>query len=133
MATEGPRITVSFRRELTLPLRTGSICFAVVTKSGLTSHSWKVFTRKGDAYVVCRETMKEVKVSLHQSGRQHIAFIKGSGHEMTPGSRFWNRSWEQARSRHSRHATFRCSVALPVRAPVNASPVASQRPAHDSG
>ncbi len=37
------------------------------------------------------------------------------------------------RSRHSRHATFRCSVALPVRAPVNASPAASQRPAHDSG
>ena len=40
---------------------------------------------------------------------------------------------QQARSRRSRHATFRCSIALPVRAPVNASPAASRRPAHDSG
>ena len=29
--------------------------------------------------------------------------------------------------------SFRCSIAPPVRAPVNASPAASQRPAHDSG
>ena len=96
MKTEEPQITVSFKKELTLPLSTGPIRFAVVTKNGLTSHSWKVFARKGDAYIVCRETMKEVKVSLHRSGRQHIAFIKGSGHEMTPGSRFWNRWWEPA-------------------------------------
>ena len=38
--------------------------------------------------------MKDIKVSLHESGRQHIAFVQGSGHEMTPGSRFWNRWWE---------------------------------------
>ena len=39
----------------------------------------------------------------------------------------------QAQSRLSRQATFRCSVALPIRTPVNASPAASRRPAHDSG
>ena len=36
-------------------------------------------------------------------------------------------------SRRSRRSRFRCSISLPVRAPVNASPAASQRPAPDSG
>lgn len=94
MASEEPTIAVHHPQDLTLPLRRGPIRFAVVLNNGLTSHSWKVFTHGGDAYVVCRESMKEIKVSLHDSGRQHIAFTKGSGHEITPGSRFWNRWWQ---------------------------------------
>lgn len=96
---EGERMAkemmVHIRHGLTLPLRTRKIRFAVTMKNGLTSHTWGVETRKaGDTYVYCRETMKEVKVSLHDSGRQHVAFTKGSGHEMTPNSRFWKR-WRQ--------------------------------------
>ena len=69
--------------------------FAVTLKNGLTSHTWGVRTEKtGDTYIYCRETMKEIKVSLHRSGRQQIAFTKGSGHEMTPNSRFWKRWWQ---------------------------------------
>lgn len=94
MNNSEPRITIRFRKELTLPLRTGPIRFAVLMANGLTSHSWKVFTKGDDAYLVCRENMKDIKVSLHESGRQHIAFAQGSGYEMTPGSRFWNRWWE---------------------------------------
>ena len=94
MANSDPRISYRFRKGRTLPLRKGPVRFAVVMANGLTSYSWKVFTKGGDAYVVCRENMKDIKVSLHASGRQHIAFIQGSGHEMTPGSRFWNRWWE---------------------------------------
>ena len=94
MTNTEPKITVRSREELKLPLRTSPIRFAVVMRNGLTSHSWRVFTNGSDAYIACRETMKEVKVSLHASGRQHIAFTEGSGHEMTSGSRFWNRWWE---------------------------------------
>ena len=89
-----PRITVHHPVGLTLPLHDGPLRFAVIMRNGLTSHSWNIFTHGGDAYVVCRETMKEIKVSLHESGRRHIAFTKGSGHEMTPGSRFWNTWFE---------------------------------------
>ena len=94
MADTEPAIVVHHPVGLTLPLRDGPLRFAVIMKNGLTSHSWTVVTHGGDAYVACRESMKEVKVSLHESGEQHIAFTKGSGHEMTPGSRFWNR-WSQ--------------------------------------
>lgn len=94
MPTTEPKLTVHHPVGLTLPLRDEPLRFALIMKNGLTSHSWKVFTHGGDAYVVCRESMREIKVSLHESGRQHIAFTKGSGHEMTPGSRFWN-TWSE--------------------------------------
>ena len=44
----------------------------------------------GDAYVLCRDHMQGMKASLHQSGKQHIAFTTESGNEITQGSRFWN-------------------------------------------
>ena len=109
MRNSEPRITVRFRKNLTLPLRTGPIRFAVTMANGLTSHSWKVFTKGGDAYVVCRESMKDIKVSLHKSGRQHIAFVHGSGHEMTPGSRFWNRWWEPSSKQRPPVPSVKCS------------------------
>ena len=74
-----------------LPLLQDAISFAVVMPDGTTSNSWRVWTQGGDAYVCCRDNMTEIKVSLHQSGRQHIAFRQEAGIEMTPGDRFWNR------------------------------------------
>ena len=78
-----------------LPLKKSPIRFAVLWKNGQTSNTWGVRVEKeGDVYIYCRDNMKEVKISLHKSGKQHISFSKGSGIEMTPGSRFWNQWWE---------------------------------------
>ena len=94
------KLTVYFRKGLTLPLRTGPIRFAVVMENGLTSHSWGVRTeRKGDAYVFCRESMTDVKVSLHTSGQQRIAFTKESGHVTASGTRLWNQWLEPPQQR----------------------------------
>ena len=38
--------------------------------------------------------MKELKISLHQSGKQYIGFTSESGLETTEGSRFWDEWWE---------------------------------------
>ena len=75
----------------TLPLRSSPMRFAVMRKDGLSSNAWRVWVDPaGDAYVLCRDHMKEMKASLHQSGKQHIAFTSKTGIEMTKGSRFWN-------------------------------------------
>ena len=84
-------IPIYLRHGLELPLRESPIRFAVTMKNRLTSNTWGVKVEKvGDAYIFCRDNMKEQKISLHKSGKQHIAFLKGSGYEMTPGSRYWN-------------------------------------------
>lgn len=60
---------------LPLPLRDGPVRFAVISQDGLSSNAWRVWAeRTGDAYIVCRDNMKEIHVSLHQSGQQHITF-----------------------------------------------------------
>ena len=82
---------------LQLPLRKSPINFAVTRKNGLTSNAWGIRVKGGDAYIYCRDNMKEIKISLHKSGKQFIAFRKESGHEMTPGSRFLNQWWEPSR------------------------------------
>ena len=93
--TQQPEIPIFARHGLGLPLRKGPVRLAVNMPNGLTSHTWGVRTeKKGDAYIFCRETMKEIKVSLHASGRQHIAFTKESKQEMAPGSRYWNK-WSE--------------------------------------
>jgi len=98
--SEHPDLKVYFRKGLTLPIRSGPLRFAVVMRNGLTSHSWGVRTeRQGDAYVFCRENMKEVKISLHASGRQQIAFTRESGHTTESGTRFWNRWTEPSQQR----------------------------------
>ncbi len=38
--------------------------------------------------------MKETKVSLHQSGKQHFGFTSESGLETAEGGRFWDEWWE---------------------------------------
>ena len=83
------------RNSRPLPFRESPIRFAITMKNGLTSNAWGVRVEgTGDVYIYCRDNMKEVKISLHRSGKQHIAFTKGSGHETKPGSRFWNQWWE---------------------------------------
>ena len=82
-------------RDITLPLRMSPIRFGVLRRNGLSSNAWRAWVEKsGDIYVACRDHMKELKISLHQSGRQHIAFTSESGLEMTKDSRFWNQWWE---------------------------------------
>ena len=81
--------------DLQLPLREGPIRFAVFNGEGRSSNAWGVSSHEsGDIYVFCRDHMKELKVSLHQSGNQHIAFTSESGLEMTEGSRFWDQ-WRE--------------------------------------
>ena len=50
--------------------------FAVGSPDGLTSNAWRVWTAKkrGDVYIACRDNFKEVKVSLHASGRWRVGF-----------------------------------------------------------
>ena len=82
-------------RDVTLPLRESPIRFGVLRRNGLSSNAWGVWSENsGDIYVACRDNMKELKISLHQSGKQHIAFTSESGLEMTEGSRFWDQWWE---------------------------------------
>ena len=81
--------------EVTLPLRESPIRFGVLRKNGLSSNAWGVWSElSGDIYVACRDHMKDLKISLHQSGKQHIAFTSESGLQMTEGSRFWDQWWE---------------------------------------
>ncbi len=84
------------RDGLELPLRTDTIRFAVKRKSGLTSNSWGVrVERKGDAYIYCRDAMKDQKISLHASGKQHISFNENAPSMRSyTGDRFMNQ-WRE--------------------------------------
>ena len=85
---------VHIRPGIQLPLRESPIKFAVTMPDGRTSNAWRVWTERREAYVCCRDTMKETKISLHRSGKQHIAFRQETGLEMTSGSRFWDQ-WHE--------------------------------------
>jgi hypothetical protein len=79
-----------------LPFRSGPIRFAVGPPDGLTSNSWKIWTTKaGDVYVACRDNFKEVKVSLHASGRWRMGFtteaVTQNTNLLAQGQ---NRAWE---------------------------------------
>jgi hypothetical protein len=67
-----PNITSS---RFGLPLLRGPVRFAVGPPDGLTSNSWRMWTSKhGDVYIACRDNFKEVRVSLHPSGRWRMGF-----------------------------------------------------------
>jgi hypothetical protein len=56
-----------------------AIRFGVRAVSGYRAATWKVWTEDGpdhDVYLACRELKGELKASLHQSGKWHIAFSK---------------------------------------------------------
>lgn len=93
---------------LTLPLKTKQIRFAVEWRNGLTSNAWAVrVEKKGDAYIYCRDHMKEQKVSLHASGQQHISFPNDfAARVFSTGDRFMNQ-WEEPQYTKNAIATFR--------------------------
>ena len=88
-----PNVTAS---QLGLPLLKGPVRFAVGPPDGLTSNAWKIWTGKaGDIYIACRDNFKEVKVSLHASGRWRMGFtaeaLSKNERLLLPDE---NRAWE---------------------------------------
>jgi len=80
-----------------LPLMRGArqINFTVMRENGLSSNSWGVTAgKRGDVYVFCRDHMKSMKISLHQSGQQFVAFTEQSRHFRTGSDRRWIR-WQE--------------------------------------
>ena len=86
---------VHLRSDREFPLREGPIRFAVMMKDGSTSNGWRAWVGKeGDAYICCRDNINDLKVSLHKSGRQHIAHTRQSGKETASEERYWN-TWRE--------------------------------------
>ena len=82
-----------------LPVTTDTIAFAVILRNDLSSNAWRVrAAESGDFYIMCRNAMKDIKVSLHPTGKQQIAFTSESSLEMTEGRRFWNQ-WREPKHR----------------------------------
>ena len=71
-----------------LPLSKGPVRFAVINKAGLSSNSWRVWVeRHGDVHIASRDHMRnQLKISLHRSGQQQIAFTVESSLEVTEGN-----------------------------------------------
>ena len=75
--------------------KSNEFTFAVIRQDLLSSNSWKVVVdKKGNAYICCRDTMKEIKTSLHKSGKQHVAFTSETKLLTTYGSRFLHKMEE---------------------------------------
>ena len=78
-----------------LPLTTNPINFSAMRGNGLSANAWGVRVEKpGDIYIYCRDHMKELKISLHKSGTQFVAFTKQSDIKTTGNSRLWHR-WRE--------------------------------------
>ena len=78
-----------------LPLRENPLRFAMVANDGSTSNSWRTWVEKeGDAYICCRDSMSDIKISLHKSGRQHITCTDQSRTKIGLGQRYWN-TWRE--------------------------------------
>ena len=77
------------------PITQGRLRFSIMRSNGLSSNAWRVWVQSdGSAYITCRNDMQDVKISLHKSGRQQIAFTSESKHQTTEGNRCWDRWWE---------------------------------------
>jgi hypothetical protein len=81
-------------------VRKGSLRFAIGHPAGITSNSWKVWAnQKGDVYLVGRDNYRELKVSLHVSGRWRMGLTQEALRE-NPGlvssdqDRVWGK-WER--------------------------------------
>jgi hypothetical protein len=59
-----------------LPIVGEEVRFAVGTPRGMSSNSWKLWTRGNDVYFACRDNFQEFKLSLHASGIWRLAFTK---------------------------------------------------------
>lgn len=98
----------SRHRDPKLPLTRGRINFTVMRSDGKVSNRWGVkVERAGDAYVFCRDNPNMEKVSLHASGRQHIAFPRESEaiEKIGPKNRF-RPVWTQPTFQSEAIATF---------------------------
>ena len=74
--------------EIEFPLTKGPVNFSVLSDSGL-SVRWGVkVERKGDVYIYDRDVKNAEKVSLHASGRQHIAITSETAIRVGTSSRF---------------------------------------------
>jgi hypothetical protein len=89
-------VSTTSERNLVLPLERAPIRFAVLMQSGRVSNTWKIeVNRLGDTYIFCRDNLQGQKVSLHCSGKQHIAFDPSIGQlPNSPKSRFMNQ-WQE--------------------------------------
>ena len=83
-------------KSVQLPLRQSPVRFAVISNQELSSNSWRVWVeRHGDVYIASRDHMRnQLKISLHRSGQQQIAFTVESSLQVTEGNRFFNR-WNE--------------------------------------
>ena len=76
-----------------IPLLESSIRFAICRRNGLSSNSWRVWVEKsGDVYIVCRDHLGGLKISLHQSGKCHVV-CDHKGH--LEGDRYMGK-WERS-------------------------------------
>ena len=81
--------------DLEHPIRRSPVQFSIMRRNGLSSNAWRVWVEKhGNAYIRSRDHLQDLKISLHKSGKQHIAFTSESKHQMTAGNRFWDQWWE---------------------------------------
>ena len=81
--------------DLELPIRESPVRFSIMRENGLSSNAWRVWVQKdGNAYIRSRDHLEDLKISLHKSGKQHIAFTSESKHQTTEGNRFWDQWWE---------------------------------------
>lgn len=68
----GGQIYTWSSEDLRFPLRESSFSFAVRGRGGAVSSPWRVKVNDGDVYIVTRDSVEDIKISLHESGRQHI-------------------------------------------------------------
>ena len=80
--------------DLELPTRESPVRFSIMRSNGLSSNAWRVWVEGGNGYINSRDHLRDLKVSLHNSGKQHIAFTPESTHQMSKGNRFWDQWWE---------------------------------------
>jgi hypothetical protein len=59
-----------------LPIRAREIRIAVGSPNGASTNSWKIWVRKDDVYVACRDNFQGLKVSLHASGVWRVGYTR---------------------------------------------------------
>jgi len=59
-----------------LPIRHGPVRFAIGSPHGLASNSWRVWVKREQVYIACRDNFKEAKVSLHSEGKWRMGFTE---------------------------------------------------------
>ena len=68
-------VSASKEEDLELPIEHSPVNFAILMEDGTVSNTWGIKVEDtGDAYIYCRDNLRGQKISLHRSGKQHIAF-----------------------------------------------------------